>query len=319
VAAVPSPPAPEIGPALVGHALPPVAWTWDERDAILYALGIGARLPEDLAFLYEGRGGDGAGAGDAAGPRVAPTFALAAVTLALPPLVAALAIDLRALLHATQSIALHRVPPAHGRATVTRRITGVWDKGRAALVDCEDVIEDAGGPLATARSAWWIAGAGGFGGPRADPATPPAPAPPPQDRAPDVRHQVRTTTQQAALHRLSGDRNPVHIDPELARAAGQPRPFLHGLCTFGALGHALDRAAGPGRRLATLEGRFTRPVFPGDALDVEAWWTGADAAACAVAVGGETVLGPARATFTAAPRRLTEPAEAELPPASAAR
>jgi acyl dehydratase len=281
---------PAIGPGLAGHALDPITYSWTERDTIIYALGIGARVPEELDYVYEGRG-----------PRVPATFALAAVTLTLPPLVAALSIDLTALLHAAQAIELHRVPAPSGSGTVTRRVTGVWDKGRAALVDCEDVVADEHGPLATARSTWWVAGAGGFGGARSDPSAsaPVAVGATPTDRAPNVRHRVQTTAEQAALHRLSGDRNPVHIDPEAARAAGQPRPFLHGLCTLGALGQALDRAAAAdGRRLASLAGRFTRPVFPGDTLDLAAWWADDGATALArVDAGGELVLGPVAATF----------------------
>jgi acyl dehydratase len=272
---------PAIGPGLVGHALDPIEWAWTDRDVMLYALGIGARLPGDLPFLYEGHG-----------PRVAATFPLAATTLALFPLIDALGIDLRALLHASQAIELHRVPAASGRAVVTRRITGVWDKGRAAIVDVEDAIEDTAGPLATARSAWWVAGAGGFGGERSALPGPPREAVP-EDRAPDLTHVVPTTAEQAALHRLSGDRNPVHIDPEVAVAAGQPRPFLHGLCTLGALGHALDQAAAArGERLASLSGRFTRPAFPGDALTIEAW-----GGVARVRVGDEVVVGPAYAEF----------------------
>ena len=276
---------PAIGPGLVGHVLDPVEWTWTDHDVMLYALGIGARVPDDLAFVYEGRG-----------PRVAATFPLAATTLALFPLIDALGIDPRALLHASQAIDLHRAPAVAGRAVVTRRITGVWDKGRAAIVDVQDTIVDAAGPLATARSAWWVEGAGGFGGERSGPAGP-AVAAVPQDRAPDLTHVVATTAEQAALHRLSGDRNPVHIDPEVARAAGQPRPFLHGLCTLGVLGHALD-TAGRGR-LTSLGGRFVGPVFPGDALVVEAWWVddGGGGAVARVRVGEEVVVGAARGTF----------------------
>ncbi|MCW2993237.1 MAG: 3-alpha,7-alpha, 12-alpha-trihydroxy-5-beta-cholest-24-enoyl-CoAhydratase, partial [Conexibacter sp.] len=165
-----------IGPELVGRALAPVAWEWDERDAIIYALGTCARLPEDLEYLYEGRG-----------PRVAATLPLAAVAHAFLPFVAALELDLRTLLHASQAIELRRVPAPAGAATLTRRITGVWDKGRAAMVDCEDVVEDASGVLAVARSAWWVEGAGGFGGPRSDPAGAAAPPSLPEDRAADLR------------------------------------------------------------------------------------------------------------------------------------
>jgi acyl dehydratase len=270
-----------IDPSLVGFELEPVEWSWDDRATILYALSIGARLPDELEYLYE-----------QSGPRVAATFPLAATTLQLFPLIDALGLDVRGLLHASQSIALLRVPAPAGRATVTRRIVAVWDKGRAAIIECEDSIDDVDGPLAVARSAWWVPGAGGFGGDRG-PSAAPTVAPP--DRAPDVTRIFATTTEQAALHRLAGDRNPVHIDPEIAHAAGQPRPFLHGLCTLGALGHALDVATD--RRLASLEGRFTRPVFPGDVLTIEAWWDGDDAALARVRVGDDVVLAPARATF----------------------
>jgi acyl dehydratase len=273
-----------IGPGTVGLELGPVAFEWTERDAILYALGIGARHPDDLAYLYEG-----------GGLRVEPTFALCAVSRMLPPLVAALDIDLLGLLHGTQSIELHRVPAPAGACSVTRRVTGAWDKGRAAIVDCEDVVADDEGPLATAHSSWWVEGAGGFGGPRSAPDRPPRIALP--DRAPDLALTRSTTTEQAALYRLSGDLNPVHIDPEFARASGQPGAFLHGLCTFGLLAHALEIAAGPGRRLTSIGARFTRPVFPGCDLDIAAWWEDGDAAVAQVSVDGDRVLGPARATF----------------------
>jgi acyl dehydratase len=279
---------PAIGPALVGHALDPIEWAWTDRDVILYALSVGARLPGDLAYLYERDG-----------PVVAATFPLAATTPALFPLVDALGIDLKALLHASQAIELRRVPAPAGRATVTRRVTGVWDKGAggAAIVDVEDTIEDdaSDGPLAVARSSWWVADAGGFGGERG---TGPARAPfSGGGLSPDVRATIATSPEQAALHRLVGDRNPVHIDPELARAAGQPRPFLHGLCTLGALGHALDRAAGSHRRLASLSARFTRPVFPGDTLFAEGWHAGDDTTHARVSVRDDVVLADAVATY----------------------
>lgn len=280
---------PAIGPALVGHALDPVEWSWSDRDVILYALSVGARLPGDLAYLYERDG-----------PVVAATFPLAGTALAFAPMVDALGIDLKALLHASQSVELRRAPTPAGRATVTRRVTGVWDKGSAAIVDVEDAIEDDAGPLAVARSSWWVAGAGGFGGERG---TRPAREPLPSGAGgsafpPDLRATIATSPEQAALHRLVGDRNPVHIDPELARAAGQSRPFLHGLCTLGALGHALDRAAGARRRLTSLSGRFVRPVFPGDTLHAEAWHApSGDATRARVSVRDAVVLDDAHATY----------------------
>jgi acyl dehydratase len=285
-----------IGPELVGLRLGPVEHRWSTRDVILYSLGIGARQPQDLEFLYERYG-----------PRIEPTLALTAVTAMLPPLVERLGIDLRRLLHAGQRLTVVRQFAPAGVVSVTRTITGVWDKRAAALIECEDAIVDDEGILATAASQWWLTGAGGFGGPDppsgsapgsgsglgAGPATPP-------DRRPDVRTSVQTTTEQAALYRLSGDLNPVHIDPAFAGEAGQPRPILHGLCTLGALGHALGRAfddrAGD-RRLAELSARFRAPAFPGDRLDIEIWIVDDARALATVSVAGALVLGPARASF----------------------
>lgn len=276
---------PRIGPDLVGHALEEIEWTWTDRDAMLYALSVGARLPEDLPFLYE-----------SFGPRVAAPYALAGTTLALFPLVDALGIDLKDLLHVAQSVELRRVPAPAGRAVVRRRVVGVWDKERAAIVDVEDeVVNGASGDvLAVARSSWWVAGAGGFGGERGVRAAGPAP---PTHRPADLRVTIPTSPEQAALHRLVGDRNPVHIDPEMARAAGRPRPFLHGLCTLGAVGHALDRVAGRHRRLAGLSGRFSHPVFPGDTLFVEAWEDGDGAMLARVRVRDVVVVEGVRGTY----------------------
>lgn len=276
-----------IGAAIVGLQLGPLVQDWTARDAILYSLGIGARLPEDLEFVYEGR--------DGRGPTIEPTLALRAITPMLPPLVEALDIDLRSLLHASQAIDLHRLPNPAGSCTVTRTITGVWDKERAAIVDCVDDVVDSDGPLATARSSWWVRDAGGFGGIRSDPdAATPTALP---DRAPDVQHTVHTTREQAALYRLSGDRNPVHIDPAFARESGQPRDVLHGLCTFGLLGHALDRFARTRQRLASIEGRFASPAFPGEDLVIDIWWCDDETALARVSSQHRPVLAPVRATF----------------------
>lgn len=274
---------PRIDADLVGHALEEIEWTWTDRDTMLYALSVGARLPEDLPYLYE-----------SLGPRVAAPYALAGTTLALFPLVDALGIDLKDLLHVSQAVELRRALAPEGRAVVRRKVVGVWDKERAAIVDVEDVVEGDDGVLAVARSSWWVAGAGGFGGERGARV---GEVVLPTHRPADHRITIPTSPEQAALHRLAGDRNPVHIDPELARAAGQPRPFLHGLCTLGAVGHALDRLAGGRRRVATLSGRFAQPVFPGDTLFVEAWTDADGATVGRVRVRDAVVVDGVRATY----------------------
>lgn len=261
-------------------------YAWSDRDAILYALSVGARVETDLALLYEG----------SAEFHTAPTFALAPMAGLVMPMVEELGLELGSLLHAGQSLELHRPMPPSGSAVVERRVVEVIDKTRAALVICHDTVGD----YATATSTWWIAepGAATRLAQHTTPAEPPAIAEPPPaavpSRAPDFRAVFATTPEQSALHRLSGDRNPVHIDPALSAATGQGRPFLHGLCTFGALGLALQRAHGG--RLARLEGRFTAPVFPGEAIELEAW---DDLTVAHAVVGGRTVLGPVAATFGA--------------------
>lgn len=260
-------------------------YAWSDREAILYALSVGARVETDLALLYEGSPSFG----------TAPTFALAPMAGLVMPMVAELGLEVGSLLHAGQSLVVHRPMPVSGSVVVERRVAEVVDKGRAALVVCHDTIGD----YATGTSTWWIAEPGAAARVAEHATAAPAPAPtaaptavPP--RPPDFRATFATSPEQSALHRLAGDRNPVHIDPALAAATGQPRPFLHGLCSFGALGLALQRARG--RRLASLEGRFTAPVFPGDAIAFEAW---DDLTTARALVGDRTVIGPVSATFGA--------------------
>jgi acyl dehydratase len=126
-------------------------------------------------------------------------------------------------------------------------------------------------PVITARSAAFIRGEGGFGGDRG-----PATAWTTPDRAPDHVVTYRTRPEQALIYRLSGDRNPLHSDPEFAARAGFDRPILHGLCTYGVTGRALLHAladSDPGR-FAAMSGRFSAPVFPGDPLTVSMWVDG---------------------------------------------
>ena len=149
-------------------------------------------------------------------------------------------------------------------------MTGIYDKGSGALVVNENVAVDAatGETLVTARSGVFIRGEGGFGGPRST--DPPWQRP---DRAPD--HQVvrETRPEQALIYRLSGDRNPLHVDPKFAARGGFSQPILHGLCTYGVTGRALLRVLcdGDPARFRSMSGRFTRPVLPGEPLTVSVW------------------------------------------------
>jgi acyl dehydratase len=273
--------------SLVGLELAPLRHRWTARDVILYALGVGAGAG-DLDLVYEARG-----------PRVLPTFAVVPSSHFLPAFLDAVDFDVGDLLHGEQSIMLHRTIPAESEVESTRRCVAVWDKGPSgAVVVWESVSSDAEGPLFSTTNASFIRGAGGFGGDRG----PSGGRNAPPERPPDAELYVETSPDQAALYRLSVDLNPMHIDPQLARAHGYERPFLHGLCTYGVVARAVIGAVCEGvpERLEAYEARFSGLVYPGDGLRVRVWRTAADEAV----LDAHTARGPA---LTAARMRFRQP------------
>jgi acyl dehydratase len=228
--------------------------SWTERDAILYALSVGAAADE-LDLVFEER------------LRVLPTFALTLAQWAPDALGSRGAFDVRTAVHGAQRLQVLAPLPRAGTLELRARVGDVWDKGSAAVFDV--VVES---EAFVATWALFAPGCGGFGGDRG-PSSPKRP-----DGLPDVSAEVATAPNQAALYRLLGDRHHMHIDPGAARAAGQPRPFLHGLCTLAATTLSLARSLGAHpAELTELDGRFSAPVFPGDGLDVAAWTDGATA------------------------------------------
>jgi acyl dehydratase len=156
------------------------------------------------------------------------------------------------------------------------RVTEIIDKGpgKGALVYSERVVTDqaTGERIATATQTTFCRGDGGFGGP-------PREAPPVHtlpERAPDHVCDLATRPETALIYRLSGDPNPLHVDPAVAQAAGFPRPILHGLATFGVAGHAILKTLGgyDPARLTAIAGRFSSPVFPGETIRTEMWRDG---------------------------------------------
>jgi acyl dehydratase len=248
-----------IDASLRGFELPTLRHHWTDRDVILYALAVGATAGE-LDLIYEGRG-----------PHVLPTFAAIPSSHFLPAFLDAVDFDIADLLHGEQSIVVHRPIPPTASVDTTRRCIDVWDKGAAAIVVWESVTADSSGPLFTSTGASFIRGAGGFGGERG----PSGARHVPPERPPDHVVTVETLPTQAALYRLTGDRNPLHVDPAAARAAGYDRPFLHGLATYGITGLALTRTLCDGipERIVALESRFAGIVFPGATLTLHIWQT----------------------------------------------
>jgi (3R)-3-hydroxyacyl-CoA dehydrogenase / 3a,7a,12a-trihydroxy-5b-cholest-24-enoyl-CoA hydratase / enoyl-CoA hydratase 2 len=272
--------------ALAGTQFQPTTFSYGERDAMLYALGVGAAPdpldPTGLSYAYEN-----APAGFQLLPTFAATFGYQSIWQILD--VPGLNLNPMMLLHGEQ---VTRVPrPLPPSATVTSRgaISHVYDKGSGALflIDVASTGED-GALLAENRYSLFVRGRGGWGGGRGPAAGADVP-----DRAPDAVVEQPTAPNQALLYRLSGDYNPLHADPRVASLAGYDRPILHGLATFGFAAHALLRKMTSGRvaPFRTMRARFAGHVFPGETLLTELWQPdpGAVHFRCRVA-GRETVV-----------------------------
>jgi acyl dehydratase len=269
---------------LVGLETDPITHTWTDRDVMLYALGVGCRPPEDLDFIYEGRG-----------PKVLPTFAVIPGLRAMGSSMQRIDINLAALLHGEQSVVVHRPLPASATVTVSGRIANVWDKGKAAVIVFEGSATDDAGPLFDVMASLFVIGGGGWGGERGPSGSPGAVAP---DREPDLVVERETRPEQAAIYRLSGDMNPMHIDPDFATMAGFPGPFNHGLCTFGVVGHSVLSAwcDGDVEKFGSISGRFADQVWPGDTIITRLWDLGDEAVVEARTQRGNTVISSGRAT-----------------------
>jgi acyl dehydratase len=253
---------------IVGQRLGPVTRSWTSTDAIIYALGVGAGMSDpaaELSFTTENTEGQ---------PQQAlPTFAV--VLCKHPELRPDLGVDLSAIVHAEQAVHLVEPVPVEGRAVITNTVTGIYDKGSGALVTSEAEARDADSDalLFTTSSAVMVRGAGGFGGDRG-PSTPWA-AP---ERPPDQVMTFATRPEQALLYRLSGDRNPLHSDPQFTRRAGFDRPIIHGLCLYGFVARELVHGfcGSDPARFESMSARFSRPSYPGDEIAVRAWDNGDD-------------------------------------------
>ncbi len=241
-------------PQALGVELSPTTFEYDDRDVMLYAVGVGAT---ELDFVFERN------------LKVLPTFAVIPGFPALMGLAAAVEINPVMLLHGEQRIKLLKPIPIKGKLTTAGKVTGVYDKGKGALLVIEAETKDEQGEVLFVNTAGvFVRGAGGFGGERGPEAGNKAP-----DRPPDKSVDMQTLPIQAMIYRLSGDRNPLHIDPAFAKMAGYDKPILHGLCTYGHVGRAVLReyCDNDPARMTGLDVRFSGVVFPGDTITTEMW------------------------------------------------
>ncbi|MCY4239507.1 MAG: MaoC/PaaZ C-terminal domain-containing protein [Rhodospirillaceae bacterium] len=247
----------------------PVMQSYTEKDSILYALGCGLGadpMDEDqLRFVFE-----------EPELRALPSMA---VVLAAPGFWARhpdAGIDWVKILHGEQAMEIHRPLPAAAKVAATTKVTDIVDKGRGkgALLFSKRIVTnvDTGEALATLRSTIFARGDGGCGG-TMDKVPKPYTLP---ERAPDVTCDLPTALNAALIYRLSGDLNPLHASPSVAKAAGFEQPILHGLCTWGIAGHAILKTCcdyDPAQ-LHSMALRFSAPVYPGDTIRTEMWRDG---------------------------------------------
>jgi acyl dehydratase len=268
-----------LNPDAIGSTGDAVEISWDSKDCLLYAVGIGASH-EELAFTTENSEG--------VTQQVFPTFPVVLGWGKGSPMRSVGEFDPALLVHGQQAVTLERPLPVSGRATMQSQIVAMYDKGKAAVVVTETSLTDEAGLLCSLRSSAFIRGAGGWGGDRG----PSGPVNTPPDRDPDHVVSYTTGRDQAFVYRLSGDRNPLHTDPSFAARGGFPTPILHGLCSYGFTGRALLHTVcgSDPARFHHIEARFASPVIPGDTLDIRMWSLDGGTTLFTTSVGDRVVI-----------------------------
>jgi 3-hydroxyacyl-CoA dehydrogenase/3a,7a,12a-trihydroxy-5b-cholest-24-enoyl-CoA hydratase len=243
----------------IGKVWGPYEFTYNDRDLIIYALGIGFTR-ENLEYVYEG----------AKDFKAFPTYGVIFPSNAAGEAFLSTKANFAMVVHGEQALQIHNPLPRSATVLTTAVIEGIYDKGSGALIVMRFDSRDKNG--ASLCSNWvgvFVRGAGGFGGaaqPKKDvPAVP--------QRNPDFVFDAHTDVNQAALYRMSGDRNPLHIDPAVAKAVGFKEPILHGLCTYGVVCGRFVKEIfqGDAAKLKSYSARFSSPVTPGDSLQTKVW------------------------------------------------
>jgi len=245
--------------SVIGKKTEPRVFEYTWKDVVLYALGVGATADE-LSFVYENTAG---------GLKVLPSFCVVPAIRAFPNLGENLEWSL--MLHGEHTIKLSRSIPPEGKIVQIGEVTNIFDKGKGAVYHIQITGEtEDGNHLYDVDWVIFYVGAGGFGG---DPGPKAEPLEPPQEAEPDFSISYKVAENQAAIYRLSGDLNPLHLDPKAAKIGGFDKPILHGLCTYGFATRAIVNCLldGDVNRLKEFKARFSDPVYPGDTLTTRGW------------------------------------------------
>jgi acyl dehydratase len=243
----------------VGKTWGPYEFSYSERDLIIYALGIGF-TKDNLEYVYEG----------SKDFKAFPTFGVILPSNAGAEAFLSTKANFAMVVHGEQTLLVHNAPPKGGAVQTTATLEGVYDKGSGGLIVMRFDSRDKGGtPVCTNWVSAFVRGAGGFGGP----AQPKKDVPAIPSQSPDMVFEAPTEVNQAALYRMSGDRNPLHIDPAIAKMVGFKEPILHGLCTYGVVCRRFVQEVfkGDAGNLKSYSARFSTPVIPGEKLQVKVW------------------------------------------------
>ena len=250
----------------LGHDLGEGQVSYTKDDVILYHLGLGAGNPptdsNELEYTYEKN------------LKVLPSYGVIPTFGSMGGLgsVPGLEFNFAMLLHGEQDLEIHQPIPPEATITNKAKIAEIWDKGKAALVVLQvDSVDESGRPLFTTRFSLFLRGEGGFGGESGPKAGNQAP-----EREPDGVVERTLLPQQALIYRLSGDKTPLHADPEFAKMGGFDVPIIHGLCSYGVVCKAVVDAAlgGDVTQVARYQVRFAGVGFPGETYRISYWKEG---------------------------------------------
>lgn len=277
-----------INPDAVGAKGEPRKRSWTSKDALLYAVGVGAGTDE-LQFTTENTRD--------LPQKVLPTFAVI-IGGGGAPMDKVGSFNPALMVHGEQGIELFGEIPPDGEIESVGECTGIYDKGSAAVLEftSESRNTKTGEPLMKTRMTLFCRGEGGWGGDRGPSEKIEFPT-----RKADHAVIYKTREDQALTYRLSGDRNPLHSDPSFAAMGGFDRPILHGLCTYGFTGRALLHAlcGGDPARFRSMDARFSKPVMPGDELTISMWVDGDSALFRTTNQHGDVVIDQGRFTRAA--------------------
>lgn len=241
--------------------------SYTDKDSILYGLGVGLGNDpmdiDELKYVYEN--------GQIALPSMATNFQYHSSLLMSAKL------NFVMVVHGEQKLSIVNPIPVSGDFLADMKVLNCFDKGasKGAIIDVETTVKlkSDGTEICKLISTTFARGDGGFDGPES----------PPQEifepeGSPDIVDEITTKPDQALIFRLSGDYNPLHSDPNFAKAAGFPKPILHGLCTYGVACRSIVKTACDNdvKKLKSFNCRFSSPVFPGETIVTEMWKNGND-------------------------------------------